>query len=189
VNEPQFVIFMKVGVHAGETLESIVSRKRREEAEHGSFLWGYGGTLCHPLNQVAALVDEARGAGHDVVLAMIETQSRHVGGSDLVASHASADGQDWAPLAPTQVVRGSRYALVGTALERCDLTVDLSAYAVAAGPSTGQPVSTYVRGRVDKACATRRYGALTDKPRWVADKPVKLAMRARLLPPHALFVR
>jgi hypothetical protein len=46
------VLYMKVGTHAGESLEDILRRKTREIEEAGYALWGYGGNTCHPLTMV-----------------------------------------------------------------------------------------------------------------------------------------
>ena len=41
------IIYMKVGVHARETLEEIIARKTQEIRDEGFAMWGYGGG-CHP---------------------------------------------------------------------------------------------------------------------------------------------
>jgi len=37
------LLFMKVGVHAQETLEDIIRRKSEEIEKEGFAMWGYGG--------------------------------------------------------------------------------------------------------------------------------------------------
>jgi hypothetical protein len=49
---PEAFIFMKIGSHAGETLEQILERKQREIERTGRSFWGYGGASCHPLTQL-----------------------------------------------------------------------------------------------------------------------------------------
>src|SRR5438552_4137076 len=45
-------IFMKVGNHAGEDWDQILARKKKEFEQTGFIFWGYGGSACHPINQV-----------------------------------------------------------------------------------------------------------------------------------------
>jgi hypothetical protein len=172
---------MKVGVHGGERLETIVERKRREDEEHGYFLWGYGGALCHPEHQVKVLAQSARLAGSPLWLLMIPTASRHLAREDEVASRFASERGGWEPLAETQNVRASRYALVCHGLEECELRVDLGAYMVAVGPSRTTPVSSYLRGRVDKACAERAAHA-------GEESSVRVRLLARLVQPYAVYV-
>ena len=42
------LLFMKVGLHAGEKFDEILERKRREYQKAGMIFWGYGGNTCHP---------------------------------------------------------------------------------------------------------------------------------------------
>ena len=46
------ILFMKVGVHARESLEDIIERKDKEIRDAGYALWGYGGSTCHPSTMV-----------------------------------------------------------------------------------------------------------------------------------------
>lgn len=46
------IIIMKCGTHASEKIEDIFNRKKLEEINNDYTCWGYGGTLCHPINQV-----------------------------------------------------------------------------------------------------------------------------------------
>jgi len=178
---PEFALIMKVGVHACEPLECIVARKHAEERMLGQFYWGYGGTLCHPRNQVTPLADMAAAVGGAPMLVMLSTPSKHLSdGSD--AAFLSADGATWTPLPSGATVRGSRYALVCRALERAEATIDLAQYEVAAGPSRGVRIDAYLRGRVDKACARRRATS-------VASSECPVAYVAEIVPPSAVFLR
>jgi hypothetical protein len=67
---PPYAIVMKGGVHASEGWEEIVERKRGEERSAGVILWGYGGTVCHPMTQVQPFAEDAEGA---VAVLMIRT--------------------------------------------------------------------------------------------------------------------
>jgi hypothetical protein len=186
VHTTDFVLFMKVGVHGGESLDSIVNRKRREQADHGYFLWGYGGTLCHPQTQVDPFVERAthEAVGESVMVVMIPTLSRHLG-RENVATHYSSDRREWRALKGSQVVTASRFALVCRNLVSPEqpCAVNLAAYAVAVGPSQGKPVSHYLRGRVDKACAERATG---DDGREV---DAQVILTAELVHPFAVCLR
>ena len=46
------LMYMKVGTHAQESLDSIIARKTKEIEETGYAFWGYGGNTCHPLTMV-----------------------------------------------------------------------------------------------------------------------------------------
>ena len=75
---PKSVVFMKVGNHAGETFEQILERKNSEFAKAGKIFWGYGGTACHPIQQVqpfARLTVKEEGSVY-LVMQYVELQSR-----------------------------------------------------------------------------------------------------------------
>jgi hypothetical protein len=171
-------IVMKVGVHAGEAWDSIVSRRQAEERIAGVTFWGYGGSVCHPITQVRPFVEQV---GETVEVLMIRTPSDFMG----VASPAremSIDGVRWEPLPEGIWVTGSKYALVIRSLRPSDGLVDLGAYEVGIGRMTGLPLSDYLRSRVDKACA---------RPTPVPTSPrlLPLVLRAELAVPYAVLLR
>jgi hypothetical protein len=172
------VIFMKVGVHAGEDLAAILERKQRETATAGWCLWGYGGSACHPVTQV----QPHAAAGQPVRVLFIETSSVPAP-SSLTASEYSADGSEWNPLPSGHRVTGSRWALVLTALSRQRLEIDLGAYQAAVGPSAGKGIADYLRGRSDKACAVLTT-AIPNR-----HKQVLVTATADLAAPYGVFLR
>jgi hypothetical protein len=88
----------------------------------------------------------------------------------------------WQPV-PLGIVTTGGYALVMRGLRPAgDDWLDLAAYDVGIGPRQGTPLVDYLRGRVDKACAT-----LGSTPR--APQPVPLVARAELVPPYAVVLR
>jgi hypothetical protein len=176
-----FVLFMKVGLHAGEPLDSIILRKRDEERASGFLLWGYGGTLCHPAAQIRPFAEQAMLAGSPMHLAMVQTKSKHFGAGQL-ARESSTDAIAWAPLPTAVKVTGSRFALVCKGIQRVDQTIDLARYVVAVGPNTGRSAAAYLRGRVDKACTKRT--SSVGPPAWATVSYV-----AELVSPHAVYVR
>jgi hypothetical protein len=182
LNSLKTVLFMKVGFHVNEGLEEIILRKQMEERECGVFYWGYGGTLCHPLKQVIPFARQSSAESLTLWLLMSITSSRFES-SSTEAREFSADGDSWYTLPPHAKITGSRYALVCKDLEPVNLSVDLSQYSVAIGPSRDRPVSKYLRSRVDKACAFWEPNPETP------EKCLTVSFRARLVPPFAVFVR
>lgn len=176
---PAYAIVMKVGVHAGESWEAIVDRKRAEEAAAGATFWGYGGTVCHPLTQVQPF---ARSAAEPVSVLMIRTSSDFLG-EPRPASAISVDGIVWEPVPHGVRITGSRYALALRGLRWCDDELDLGPYEVAVGSMAGTPLREYLRSRVDKACARLAPGF--SHPAW----QVALVLRAELVAPFAVLLR
>jgi hypothetical protein len=60
------ILYMKVGIHAQETLEDIIARKTREIDEAGYAFWGYGGNTCHPTTKVQPFVQRGVEHGSDL---------------------------------------------------------------------------------------------------------------------------
>lgn len=181
-NAPVLLV-MKVGFHGNEPLAAIVARKRAEEETLGFSLWGYGGTLCHPLTQVRPLLANV-GETQSVHVAFIETSSK----PQLpltIASRWSVDGISWFSLPPGAHVTASKFALILSNLEVSDFILDLAAYHVAVGQHKGVPLSRYLRGRVDKACAVRANLASED----ASPTCVRVKLSATLRRPFAVFLR
>lgn len=150
---PKNALFMKYGVHAGESIESIIDRKKKEIEACGYAFWGYGGTLCHPQTQLKPFLEAASSTREDVYALFMKTPSRF-DGNTYECSEFSHDKSTWNRIPNSLSVIGSRYALVIDSLEIVDLRVSPSGYRIAVGPSKGKPLHEYLRGRVDKACAT-----------------------------------
>ena len=167
---------MKVGVHLGEPLEAIVERKLAEERAARVAYWGYGGSVCHPITQVQPFAE----LGSSVAVLMIRTSSDFLGDS-TPAVGASVDGGSWEPI-PPGVTTSGRYALVLRSLRKVTEEVDLGAYEVAIGPKEGRPLASYLRGRVDKACA--RVASIPRSPDRLA-----VVLRAELVAPYAVVLR
>lgn len=75
-----------------------------------------------------------------------------------------------------------KYALVLRSLRKVTEEVDLGAYEVAIGPKEGTPLASYLRGRVDKACAR-----LASIPR--SSDRLKVVLRAELVAPYAVVLK
>lgn len=148
---PENIVIMKAGTHADESLDNIIVRKTREAGEAGFCLWGYGGSSCHPIRQVQI---HAQQAASRVTCLFVRTLSN----PRLSTSHSSEyspDGIQWTPLPANHFVTSSRWAIAISNIEHSGQVINLAKYVVAVGPSEGKPLSKYLCGRSDKACARR----------------------------------
>lgn len=176
------VLYMKVGTHAEEDLASIIARKKREIEDAGLAMWGYGGNTCHPASMVQPFAREHARAGRPIILAMQPMNSKHFA-EPLRAEEFSGDGTSWKPVPEDINVLGSRYALCLKTLDQVDTTLYLAGTRVAIGPSKGKVGSSYVRGRVDKACL--EIAGQTGDPTGL----VRIKLVAELVEPFAVFLR
>jgi hypothetical protein len=178
------LIFMKVGVHAKETLADILARKRRELEGAGVSFWGYGGNTCHPTTMVQPFVSERLKDGKSVYLCMHEMMSRHYA-EPVRANEYSEDGITWKKVPDAINVLGSRYALVVDSLDDADFSLPLSQTRVGVGMQKGRSGSDYVQGRVDKACLE-----LVDTTADLNDeRTFKIGVAAKLASPYAVLLR
>src|SRR5258706_5077633 len=111
MNAGKGILFMKVGLHAQESLENIIARKQREFDDAGAIFWGYGGNTCHPVRHVRPFATEQSELGRVVTLVMEKMESKHSADPEL-AKEYSDDGINWLPVPKGINVKGSRYALV-----------------------------------------------------------------------------
>lgn len=176
-------LYMKVGVHASESLEDIIKRKRAEIEEAGVSFWGYGGNSCHPLTAVQPFVREETEKGTTVRLLMQEIVSRHYAQGE--ASEYSVDGKHYEPIPKGIKVLGSRYALVLKSLDAIDLAVSLAQTRVGIGNCMGRAGADYIRGHVDKACLVYDPSAGPN----LGDATVLLGLSADLAQPYAVLLR
>lgn len=177
-------VFMKVGMHAGEDLDSIIGRKLEEIKQTGMSFWGYGGPTCHPTKQIqpfAKHIVEKRGS---IYLCMETIHS--LADPDIVpAIMYSVDGVNYTPIPDGIKVTGSRYAIVLDEIVPESFEIPIEAYDVAYGRSKGRPASSYIRGHVDKACLEVNPSRLTE----VSDKKRCISYVARMKEPYAVFVK
>lgn len=174
------IIIMKCGTHASEKIEDIFKRKKEEELKSGYIYWGYGGTLCHPLNQAQPFCNDNR----KVYLLLTPTNSE-LNNEPKRAYYFSTNNKIWKNIDPNINVYGSKYALVIKNLQKCDFEIDLNDYEIAIGNSKEKNLADYLNGRVDKACATKRKSNnLSTK-----SKKVKIVMIAELMNPYSIFVK
>lgn len=181
------LLFMKVGVHAQETLEDIVARKMGEIDKAGYGLWGYGGNTCHPGTMVQPFAEKFASEGKPIHLVMEEMNSNHFA-EPRVAAEFSADGREWKEIPEEIEVLGSRFALVIENLRQHEETLSLNQTKVAVGNSMGRLGSRYVSGRVDKACLeVMPQPELVNEENSKAERPINLV--ADLVAPYAVFLR
>lgn len=179
------LLFMKIGIHAKEPLESIIQRKLKEIADTGMAFWGYGGSTCHPTNMVQPFAHDQMQLGNPIYLVMQKMESNHW--AEGKAEEFSIDGQKWVPVPDGIEVRGSRYALVIESLEEADLTLPLARTKVARGPSVGRSGMTYISGHVDKACL--ELNPDVDVPLAPDEQSTPIGLVAKLREPYAVFLR
>src|SRR5690606_34524676 len=107
LDEGDNIIFMKVGIHAGEQLVDILERKRKEIADEGYAMWGYGGNSCHP-SRVQPFAEAAEG---HVKLVMQEITSNHFADQVRASKFSANGGLSWEDVPAGINVLGSKFAL------------------------------------------------------------------------------
>ncbi len=183
----QGIIFMKVGVHASESLEDIIARKTREIEEAGFALWGYGGNTCHPSTMVQPFAINHVSKGGKIYLCMQEMKSKH-NAAPVRANQYSIDGVNWKIVPDAINVLGSQFALAIKNLHEESFSLPLDQTKVAIGRSLGRQGSQYIAGRVDKACLeisdnTELTYSLEETP------PIQVSLIAELCDPYAVFLK
>lgn len=178
------VLYMKVGTHARESLETIIERKTKEIEKSGYALWGYGGNTCHPQTMVQPFAREYEQKGGKIVLVMETIESNHFA-EPIRADEFSVDGLIWQKIPGPINVLGSRYALVIKDLRRVNFDLPLARTAVALGNSMGAPGVRYISGRVDKACLR----VLEEDDATDAEKSIHIGLAADIVEPYAVYVR
>lgn len=183
----QNILYMKIGVHASEPLESIIRRKRQEIEDEGYAMWGYGGGTCHPTNAVQPFAAAGEREGQKIYLCMKEMESHHYA-DQVRATHASVDGKTiWTEIPPGINVLGSRYALTIKNLREQEFPLSLSRTTVAIGNSRGKIGANYIAGRVDKACL--QISARVEEAPAPDERIEQIGLVAELCPPYAVFLR
>lgn len=180
------LIFMKVGLHAQESIEEIIARKQKEYENAGAIFWGYGGGTCHPLTMVQPFAKEIEGRGEELLIIMQRMDSKHKAPPEI-AKEYSDDGVNWKPIPKGIEVRGSRFALVLDELRVEEFPVDLGELQVGIGPSRGKRADKYLVGQSDKGCFVYSERAVPVAPEERIIKPIGLV--ARVKSPFAVFVR
>ncbi len=180
------VLYMKVGTHANETLESIIERKRKEIENVGFGMWGYGGNACHPRTMVQPFARMYEERNETIHLCMEEMDSRHFA-EQIRADEYSADGKNWIDVPEGINPLGSRYALLIRNLKLVDLELSLAQTRVAVGPSQGRIGSEYIRGQSDKACF--EVSELAQNVEIPGDSVKRIKLVAELHEPYAVFLR
>jgi len=182
---PQSLIFMKVGVHARESLESILERKQQEYRDAGSIFWGYGGNTCHPLRMVQPFAIEQAKEGRDVILVMEEIESNHQE-PPARSERYQDDGVTWKTMPSGINVLGSKFALVLDQLQFGEMDLNLRQAKVAIGPTRGRMAHEYIRHRVDKGCLNYDPATPIDE---ILEKDIhRIKLYAKLKPPYAVIM-
>jgi hypothetical protein len=180
------LIFMKVGLHAQESIEDIIQRKQREFEEAGSIFWGYGGNTCHPLTMVQPFAKEVERGGNQILIVMQKMNSKHAAPPEIAREY-SDDGVDWQPIPTGIEVRGSRYALVLDKLRIEEFDLDLGELQVGIGPSRGRTADRYLAGQADKGCFlyTPRESRMMQEEQTLK----RIGLVAQVKAPYAVFLK
>ena len=173
---------MKYGVHASESIESIIKRKMEEIEKCQKMFWGYGGVLCHPLNQVQPFLKENLLREEKTYLLLSQTPSE-LNNVPQSAKMYSCDKINWQPIPDGIKVISSKFAIVCSNIERCDFNIDLSDYIVPIGNSKGRQLSKYIQGHVDKAC-----GRYSNNTSGIEPKIVHITLCAEIVYPFSVFL-
>ena len=181
------LLFMKVGVHANETLEDIIARKSEEISKGGFAMWGYGGNTCHPLSMIRPFAVESERVHKPIRLVMEEIDSHHFA-DQIAADEYSIDGRNWEKI-DTSIHRvlGSRYALFINNLREEEMELPLAKSKVAIGPSEGRRGDKYIQGRVDKACLV--YDPSLDEVPAQNQNTKHISLAADIIAPYAAILR
>lgn len=179
------IIFMKIGKHANENLASIIKRKTEEIKDAGIAMWGYGGSTCHPSSMVQPFAQSIAGQGKPIYLVMEAMNSKHFAETKS-AQQFSVDGLSWQNIPKPINVVGSRYALIIKKLREEEFALPLNQTKVPLGNSTGKLGSSYIQGRVDKACLEVLAEPIRTNEE-IRERPISLV--AELYEPYAVFLR
>lgn len=182
---PNFLVFMKVGSHAGETFDQILERKRQEIRDAGRSFWGYGGNTCHPLTQVQPFIKSRLKLSKSGSVYLLMQYIDSTAPVTLPAKEYSVDGLKWEAIPDGIRVTGSRYALVLDEIQPGELILPLDQYTVAVGPSTGIAAPKYLQGRVDKGCFERT----AEGEAALAEDGANISYVARLADPYAVLLK
>ncbi len=180
------LVFMKVGLHAQETIEDIILRKQREFEEAGMIFWGYGGNTCHPKTFIQPFAKQLESEHKPVHLVMNKMDSKHFAEPEL-AKEYSEDGLEWKPIPQGVEVRGSRYAMVLGNLNEDEFDLNLLEMVVAMGNSRGRLAQDYLKGRVDKGCF--EVISKPDEVNHVEPEIKHIDLVAPLQAPYAVFLK
>lgn len=178
------VIFMKVGIHARESLGDIIKRKQDEYAKAGMIFWGYGGNTCHPTKLVQPFAKSIEEQGKHVHLIMHKMDSSHYAEPEL-AKEYSDDGISWYPVPDGIHVKGSRFGMVIGGLTEDEFDFNLRQALVAIGPSRGRLGNEYIKGRVDKGC----FEIVEPQGQSDPNDVMHIGLYAPLVAPYAVFLK
>lgn len=182
----QGVLFMKVGVHAQESLEDIIKRKMKEIDDTGMALWGYGGNTCHPRTMVQPFAEAFALKGQPVHLVMQKMKSKHNAAPNR-ATRFSVDGKTWQDIPDKINALGSHYALVLSSLYAQELILPPKRAVIAVGPSQGRAGNEYIKGQVDKGCFELANDI--DIPPEPDEPVIQISLVAELAKPYAVFLK
>ena len=94
-----------------KALSRLLREKKKEVQSAKRMFWGYGGTLCNPLNQVQPFLQENMSRNEKTYLVMAYTPSE-MNSQTLETEFFSQNKNDWSRIPKGIHVYGSKYAIV-----------------------------------------------------------------------------
>lgn len=158
------IVFMKYGTHANESPDMILKNKINEISLCGHTFWGYGGNVCHPINQLQPFINKNTKIREKTYLILSRIDS-YWSGNTTRAGFYSFNNMDWIPFSDENIVTGSKYAIMCNTFELCSFKIDLSLYRVPIGKSAGRLLSSYISGHNTKGCGVFCFSENVESPK------------------------
>jgi len=182
------ILIMKVGPYFNYSLDDIIKIKQEEEQKIGKFFWGYGGVFCRPhvINDFLYHVNLNK---KKPVVMFVTTPSAYNAPAGGRFQEYSIDKSTWNMIPKEVLLVGNQktphFAIAAKNLKKVDLRINLSDYCTYVGilPNCNKYLDTYLRYRVDKACAYYLPKNTSD------EKIIKIDYIGELVEPYCVFIR
>ena len=186
---PSAFIYFKIRSQAREDLPKIIDRKIDEFAKKNNMdftLFGYGGTICHPLKQVLPFINKYLSLKNRKYIIFDIVKGRATSNDKNCAKEFSEDGKMWLPI-PKGICAIGKYAFKIGEISPINLEIDLDKYSIGIGPNKGRRASDYIQNQRSRACLVLgniKFGKQNLKP----IKPERYYV-CELKAPYAVFIR
>jgi len=188
MQNPQYIIVMKIGPYCGYPLKEIIDIKQEEERKVGKFFIGYSGVFCRP-KVVNNLVNHSINHNESIKVLFIETKSSYDNDNAKEFNYFSKDGELWQELSDEILLVGDtnkkHFAITGKNLKKVNYKLDLTQYCTLMGmfPNKDQYLDNYLKYRVDKACG---YYFPRES---VKEKKVDISYMCDLVDPYCVYIK
>jgi len=180
----QNIIYMPCGIHANESIESIVKRKVKEIKKNGYMFFGYSGFLLHPHSQLVPFAKENKRKKEKTYL-LISSTTENFQGITETAKDYSINKYEWFDIPKNINILGSKYAIVCKSIKSCDFEIDLNDYIIARGKHKKQRFAEIYSDKLDRICG--EYNPKDKKE--TNKKTVHIDYIAEITEPYAVFVK